>query len=69
MIRLKVAAKILFGASAMAFAFLLVCFFIVLFVFDLHDADKVWRGIYPVIAWLVALLICFKYMKNPRKAG
>lgn len=64
--RLKRIASVLFAASAMAFAFLMVCFFVVLVTFGLDDADKVWSGIYPVIAWLLAFLVCIKFMNHGR---
>lgn len=58
--------RIFFAASAMAFAFLMVCFLVVLVAFDLNNADKVWTGIYPAIAWLFALLICCKFMRESK---
>lgn len=59
----KTIARIVFAASVLAFAFLLMCFVVVLMMFDLDAADRVWRGIYPAAAWGVALLICIKYLK------
>ncbi|MCC8557673.1 hypothetical protein [Xanthomonas vesicatoria] len=63
---IKVIARILFAASAMAFACLIVCFLVVLVAFGLDHADKVWSGIYPILAWLVALLICSKFMRESK---
>ncbi|MEA9731909.1 hypothetical protein [Xanthomonas campestris] len=59
-------ARIFFAASAMAFALLMVCFLVILVTFDLNNADKFWTGIYPAIAWLLALLICFKIMRESK---
>lgn len=64
--RIKMIARIFFAASAMAFALLMMCFLVILATFDLNNADKVWTGIYPAIAWLLALLICFKFMRESK---
>lgn len=60
-------ARTFFAASAMAFALLMVCFLVVLVAFDLDYADKVWSGIYPAIAWLLAFLICCKFMRESKR--
>jgi hypothetical protein len=64
---IKNIARVFFAASALAFTFLMVCFFVVFVAFGLDNADKVWSGIYPVIAWLLALFICSKFLKRGRK--
>lgn len=51
-----------FAASAMAFAALLIAFLVVLAVAGLDAADEVWSGVYPVVAWLIALIVCGKFM-------
>jgi len=60
--RLKAVCVIVFAASAMSFVVLLLAFLAVLAVSGLAAADKVWTGIYPVIAWLMALLVCIRFM-------
>lgn len=60
---LKRAVKTLFAASAMSFAFLLTGFLVVFMAAGINAADKVWGGIYPIAAWLVALAISIKWLK------
>jgi len=60
--KLKVLSVIFLGASAMAFVALLLLFLLLLPVFGLEVADKVWSGFFPVVAWLIALLVCLRYM-------
>jgi hypothetical protein len=64
MSRVSKAARILFAASAMAFAFLLVCSLAVFMASGIDAANKVWSGIYPIVAWVVALMICICYQAH-----
>ncbi len=60
--KLKAYSVVVFAASAMAFAALLIAFLVVLAVAGLDAADEVWSGVYPVVAWLIALIVCSKFM-------
>ena len=50
--------KVALGASAIAFACLLVLFVVILFAKDIDAADMVWRQPWPAVAWLAALGVC-----------
>jgi len=62
MMNVRAVSTIVLGASAMAFIALLLSFLVLLAAFGVDVADKVWTGVYPVVAWLIALLVCVRFM-------
>lgn len=58
--------KIVFAATAISFALLLLVFVCVLFMKGIDDADKVWSWPWPTIVWILALPISAKYLVRGR---
>lgn len=61
------AARIIFAASAMTFATLLIIFVLVLFAKDVHTADSIWRSPLAFMIWAASLIASFKFMSPPKK--
>lgn len=64
--KLARAPKIVFAATAIAFALLLIVFVCVLFLKGIDAADRVWSWPWPAIAWVLALPVCVKYLARDR---
>lgn len=56
--------KIAFAASALSFGLLIIAWTTVFMTIGLDSADKVWHGIYPIVTWVFALAICWKFLSK-----
>ena len=54
--------RVAIGASAIAFAVLLIVFVVILFAAGIDEADKVWKFPWTIISWCAALPLSLKLL-------